>query len=96
MIDSRRHSVQKQLVLINELNQVAWMAGFTIEVGLVWGSDLTALVRFCFISECAGPKQFYGSGTQFLPNQLRHKERKKFKKLALNPHPFVEVIYSPT
>ena len=39
MIDSRRHSVQKQLVLINELNQVAWIADLTTEVGLVWGPD---------------------------------------------------------
>ena len=38
MINSRRHSVQKQLVLINELNQVAWIADLTTEVGLVWGA----------------------------------------------------------
>ena len=37
MIDSRRHSVQKQLVLINDLYQVAGIAGLTTEVGLVWG-----------------------------------------------------------
>ena len=40
MIDSRRHSVQKQLVLINDLNQVAWITGLTTEVGLVLGSLL--------------------------------------------------------
>ena len=39
MFDSRRHGVQKQLVLINDLNQVAWMAGLTTEVGLVWGPN---------------------------------------------------------
>ena len=39
MIDSRRHSVQKQLVLINDLNQVAWIAGLTTEVDLVWGPN---------------------------------------------------------
>ena len=31
--DSRRHSVQKQLVLISDLNQVAWIVDLTIEVG---------------------------------------------------------------
>ena len=40
MFDSRWHSVQKQLVLINQLNQVAWMASLTTEVALVWGSSL--------------------------------------------------------
>ena len=39
MLDSIRHSVQKQLVIINELNQVAWIADLTAEVGLLWGPD---------------------------------------------------------
>ena len=40
---------RKQLVLINDLNQVAWLADLTTEVGLVWGPDQTTLVRSCFI-----------------------------------------------
>ena len=38
-LDSRRHSVQKQFVLITELNQVAWIADLTTEVGLFGGPD---------------------------------------------------------
>ena len=48
MIDSRRHSVQKQLVLINELNQVAWIADLTTE--LAWFGVLIKLRSSGFAS----------------------------------------------
>ena len=38
-LDRRRNSVQKQLVLIKVLNQVAWIADLTTENSLIAGPD---------------------------------------------------------
>lgn len=46
---------------------------------IIRSQSRTTKVVSLFISECAGPKQFYISGTKFLPKQLRHEERKNSK-----------------
>ena len=39
MLDRRRDSVQKQGVLIKDLNQAAWIADLTTEKSLIAGPD---------------------------------------------------------
>ena len=56
-LDSGRHSVQKQLVLINGINQVAWIVDLTTDVGLVSGPDYIAFARSCFIESTSDSQQ---------------------------------------